>query len=443
MAMVNEFQSSQFATPCSEVKALECQVSPNATVGAAYLSLYAWNQQPYIWVVGPLVILAWTLIYLLATMLFLAGIFPPNLASLAAATCSWPFSCLRLGTRRQATPASPAPPAPGRQHSPSGPAGSGGASQGLPIRAQSGEHSRGGPQEPPRLGRGTGAGEGGHLSAVPEGVAAVHQSADPREGPMFSIGAEESLWEGPESLPGAKAAPVLSNGEAHAEHALLGEAAGQGQGWGFTHALLHDYGPAHGAEQRPRLKESAAGDAQGNACSEDASGASSSAPPSGRPGSHIRWAVHPRAPEEGVPPVPPTLAVGEELAGRVFKSFVPFQKVLLTWHNVSYEVFGDGFEGGRELIRGASGWVLPGELLAITGAPATGKTSLLNVLSGEPAPCALRGLLPPPAPASALPLCAFVAACVVPWRVMTRASTPGGSMWDPLFRQNWESCMGS
>jgi len=77
---------------------------------------------------------------------------------------------------------------------------------------------------------------------------------------------------------------------------------------------------------------------------------------------------------------------GGELAGRVFKSFAPFQKVLLTWHSVSYEVFADGFGGGRELIRGASGWVLPGELLAITGAPATGKTSLLNVLSGGTLP---------------------------------------------------------
>jgi len=102
MVMVNEFQSSQYDTPCSKTRALECEAYPEATVGSAYLSLYAWNQQPYIWLVGPLVILGLDADVPPRHHGLPGGRLPPTspplLASLRHAARSWP-SFFWAGTR--------------------------------------------------------------------------------------------------------------------------------------------------------------------------------------------------------------------------------------------------------------------------------------------------------------------------------------------------------
>lgn len=64
-----------------------------------------------------------------------------------------------------------------------------------------------------------------------------------------------------------------------------------------------------------------------------------------------------------------------------FRNVLRFQKVVLSWHNLSYEVMPPGARNARQILLEVSGWAKPGEILAISGSPGTGKTTLIDCLA--------------------------------------------------------------
>ena len=60
------------------------------------------------------------------------------------------------------------------------------------------------------------------------------------------------------------------------------------------------------------------------------------------------------------------------------------REVTLTWHDVRYVVYPNGEKKpSREVLKGLTGAALPHHVMALMGPTGSGKTSLLNVLSGR------------------------------------------------------------